>query len=160
MAYQKQNFKDGDTLYGSQLNHIEDGIVELEQSGSGLPILPAGTSQHSWFGVIVSVNVDNKTARIRIPVPDLVRYSLGVRSISSAELRSDIWQVLCTLPGRTSTSFATAASRVPLAVNNNEWMEFEITTTPNTPDVSYVGGIVTPNYVSGYTPVSLYVTLE
>ena len=32
MAYQKQNFKDGDVLAASQLNHIEDGIVENENS--------------------------------------------------------------------------------------------------------------------------------
>ena len=30
MAYSKQDFKDGDVLYGHQLNNIEDGIVELE----------------------------------------------------------------------------------------------------------------------------------
>lgn len=30
MAYQKQNFTDGDVLYGRQLNHIEDGVVENE----------------------------------------------------------------------------------------------------------------------------------
>lgn len=31
MAYQKQNFMDGNVLYASQLNHIEDGIVENEK---------------------------------------------------------------------------------------------------------------------------------
>lgn len=30
MAYQKQNFEDGDILYANQLNHIEDGIVANE----------------------------------------------------------------------------------------------------------------------------------
>lgn len=34
--YQKQNFEDGDVLYGSQLNHIEDGIVAL-QNNTGVP---------------------------------------------------------------------------------------------------------------------------
>lgn len=32
MAYQKQNFVDGKVLFAEQLNHIEDGIVELEES--------------------------------------------------------------------------------------------------------------------------------
>ena len=31
MAYQKQDFKDGDILEASQLNHIEEGIIELEE---------------------------------------------------------------------------------------------------------------------------------
>lgn len=30
MAYEKQNFKDGDPLYSDQLNHMEDGIIEIE----------------------------------------------------------------------------------------------------------------------------------
>ena len=34
MAYEKQNFTDGQILSAAQLNHIEDGIVALE-SGSG-----------------------------------------------------------------------------------------------------------------------------
>ena len=29
MAYEKQNFKDGETLTAEQLNHIEDGIVDM-----------------------------------------------------------------------------------------------------------------------------------
>lgn len=32
MSYSKQNFKDGDVLYSSQLNRIEDGIVGLENT--------------------------------------------------------------------------------------------------------------------------------
>ena len=32
MVYEKQNFKDGLTLFASQLNHIEDGIVTLANS--------------------------------------------------------------------------------------------------------------------------------
>ena len=31
MAYAKQNFEDGKTLKASELNHIEEGIVALEQ---------------------------------------------------------------------------------------------------------------------------------
>ena len=30
MSYQKQNFANGEVLSASQLNHIEDGIVDLE----------------------------------------------------------------------------------------------------------------------------------
>lgn len=37
MAYEKQNFADGLTLFASQLNHIEDGIVALENSLSNPP---------------------------------------------------------------------------------------------------------------------------
>lgn len=33
MAYTKQNFQDGDTLYASQLEKMEDAILELEKSG-------------------------------------------------------------------------------------------------------------------------------
>ena len=32
MAYEKQNFKDGNTLKAEQLNHMEDGIAKLETS--------------------------------------------------------------------------------------------------------------------------------
>ena len=31
MAYTKQNFKQGDILNASQLNHIENGITKIEQ---------------------------------------------------------------------------------------------------------------------------------
>ena len=31
MAYERQNFKDGNVLIASQLNHIEDGILALEK---------------------------------------------------------------------------------------------------------------------------------
>lgn len=31
MSYQKQNFANGEVLSASQLNHIEDGIVDEEQ---------------------------------------------------------------------------------------------------------------------------------
>lgn len=30
MAYEKQNFVDDEVLYAEQLNHIEDGIVAIE----------------------------------------------------------------------------------------------------------------------------------
>ncbi len=32
MGYQKQNFADGQVLNSAQLNHIEDGIVDLESA--------------------------------------------------------------------------------------------------------------------------------
>ena len=32
MSYQKQNFANGEVLSASQLNHIEDGIVDVESS--------------------------------------------------------------------------------------------------------------------------------
>lgn len=34
MSYQKQNFANGEVLSASQLNHIEDGIVDLESSSN------------------------------------------------------------------------------------------------------------------------------
>lgn len=34
MSYQKQNFANGEVLTASQLNHIEDGIVDLESNSS------------------------------------------------------------------------------------------------------------------------------
>ena len=34
MSYQKQNFANGEVLSASQLNHIEDGIVDLESNSS------------------------------------------------------------------------------------------------------------------------------
>lgn len=34
MSYQKQNFSNGEVLTASQLNHIEDGIVDLESSSN------------------------------------------------------------------------------------------------------------------------------
>ena len=34
MSYQKQNFANGEVLSASQLNHIEDGIAEVESTAS------------------------------------------------------------------------------------------------------------------------------
>ena len=34
MSYQKQNFANGEVLTASQLNHIEDGIAEIESTAS------------------------------------------------------------------------------------------------------------------------------
>ena len=34
MSYQKQNFANGEVLTASQLNHIEDGIVDVESSAN------------------------------------------------------------------------------------------------------------------------------
>ena len=31
MAYEKQNFTDGETLTAAQLNHIEEGIIALDE---------------------------------------------------------------------------------------------------------------------------------
>lgn len=31
MKYERQNFKDGNVLNAGQLNHIEDGIIDLEE---------------------------------------------------------------------------------------------------------------------------------
>lgn len=41
MAYTKQNFEDGRTLFASQLNHIEEGISELESKLSN-PVATIG----------------------------------------------------------------------------------------------------------------------
>ncbi len=35
MAYEKQNFTDGQVLTAEHLNHIEDGIAAAEQTGGG-----------------------------------------------------------------------------------------------------------------------------
>lgn len=35
MAYEKQYFRDGEILMAEQLNHIEEGIVSLEEAGGG-----------------------------------------------------------------------------------------------------------------------------
>ena len=34
MSYQKQNFANGEVLSAAQLNHIEDGIVDVESSAN------------------------------------------------------------------------------------------------------------------------------
>ena len=34
MSYQKQNFANGEVLTAAQLNHIEDGIVDVESSAN------------------------------------------------------------------------------------------------------------------------------
>ena len=34
MSYQKQNFANGEVLTASQLNHIEDGIVDLDNNSN------------------------------------------------------------------------------------------------------------------------------
>lgn len=64
MAYQKQNFKNGNPLDAAELNYIEDGIEELaneisqlyEQStdggGSSEPDLVIGFDDSNWDGLI------------------------------------------------------------------------------------------------------------
>lgn len=42
MAYRKQNFTDGQCLCGHHLNHIEDGIVEIEKTIENGGYVPGG----------------------------------------------------------------------------------------------------------------------
>lgn len=44
MAYEKQNFVDGNTLYANQLNHIEDGIAAIGEVINDSTI----TSTNTW----------------------------------------------------------------------------------------------------------------
>lgn len=38
MSYQKQNFANGEVLSAAQLNHIEDGIVDLESNSGAISV--------------------------------------------------------------------------------------------------------------------------
>lgn len=55
MAYEKQNFEDGLTLFAKHLNYIEDGIVELEKSlhGSGGNVGATHTFDPTAYGLPV-----------------------------------------------------------------------------------------------------------
>lgn len=44
MSYTKQNFTDGQTLTAAQLNHIENGIAEVESNTNTSHTLPAATA--------------------------------------------------------------------------------------------------------------------
>lgn len=59
MSYQKQNFANGEVLSASQLNHIEDGIVDLEGNSS---TALAGKADKSEVQAIVK-SVSDETAR-------------------------------------------------------------------------------------------------
>lgn len=59
MSYQKQNFANGEVLTAPQLNHIEDGIVDLEGNSS---TALAGKADKSEIQAIVK-SVSDETAR-------------------------------------------------------------------------------------------------
>ena len=49
MSYTKQNFKDGQTLKAEHLNHMEDGIVNLENAVVALEEAVSGMSGGNNF---------------------------------------------------------------------------------------------------------------
>lgn len=61
MSYQKQNFANGEVLPASQLNHIEDGIVDLERSST---TLLAGKADKSEVQAIAK-SISDETARAK-----------------------------------------------------------------------------------------------
>lgn len=58
MSYQKQNFANGEVLSASQLNHIEEGIVDLEGNSS---TALAGKADKSEVQDIVKIVSDETT---------------------------------------------------------------------------------------------------
>lgn len=69
MAYEKQNFEDGKKLYASQLNHIEEGIANLEKEiPDKLPNLAALTiNGYRYDGtepVEVNISADSETEMV------------------------------------------------------------------------------------------------
>lgn len=61
MSYQKQNFANGEVLSASQLNHIEDGIVDLESSSN---TSLAGKANKSEVQAIAE-SISDETARAK-----------------------------------------------------------------------------------------------
>lgn len=49
MAYERQNFEDGNVLSAAALNHIEDGLVEIETTGIKIVKLWENASPSSSF---------------------------------------------------------------------------------------------------------------
>ena len=45
MAYERQNFQDGNVLSASQLNHIEDGVTDLDERVEMLEAGGGGTTK-------------------------------------------------------------------------------------------------------------------
>ena len=59
MTYEKQNFTDGSTLFAAQLNHIEDGIVQIV-SEIGVSSATIGTVEllaANWVASEISNNL-------------------------------------------------------------------------------------------------------
>lgn len=61
MSYQKQNFANGEVLTAPQLNHIEDGIVELESNSN---TAFAGKADKSEVQAIAK-SISDETARAK-----------------------------------------------------------------------------------------------
>lgn len=61
MSYQKQNFANGEVLTAPQLNHIEDGIVDLESSSN---TSLAGKADKSEVQAIAK-SISDETARAK-----------------------------------------------------------------------------------------------
>lgn len=73
MKYLRQNFQDGKTLRGSQLNHMEDGIFNLAAGGfEGKVISILGDSISTFAGYIPVADGHNLTHRARYPQSDLL----------------------------------------------------------------------------------------
>lgn len=69
MAYKKQNFESGAILFAEQLNHIEDGIVDLENKVNDIPTEPPEDGEDG-YSPTVTVSKSGKVTTIKITDKD------------------------------------------------------------------------------------------
>lgn len=66
MSYTKQNFVDGNTLTASELNHIEDGIKNLENTVNNI----SSTAGKDGISPTVTVSKSGKVTTVKITDKD------------------------------------------------------------------------------------------
>lgn len=143
MAYEKQNFKDGEKLYASQLNHIEDGIVELasREIPSKLPnpyaLLINGTLYDGTKPV--EVNVSGEGGDVNMVLSDnlfdkaaAVEGGVFYYSSSGLQIVNADWSWYAYVPLRGTGTYRTkwnngqhssTSARVGITKEDNTWLQ-------------------------------------
>lgn len=91
MAYVKQNFVDGNVLYASELNHIEDGIADAYvKPASGIPASDIASS------AVTSAKIGNEqVTRVKLASDALyspiTNVSTQSYSITSSDVGKTVW---------------------------------------------------------------------
>ncbi len=86
MSYQKQNFANGEVLSASQLNHIEDGIVDVE-SATNTSLAEKATKEDLKNTIDPTLSVSGKAADAKVTGDALA----GKAVIDDTTVGTDAW---------------------------------------------------------------------
>ena len=128
MAYEKQNFKDGNTLKAEQLNHMEDGIAKLETSvtnmdtrvtalegagsGSGYPLPRYFVHDHVDYSIALpDATYDSDNGQI---YTNVIPYGMSLSDYGSG-LSPTGMPVVMVVPDATRTSTGTMPTMISVS---------------------------------------------